>query len=200
MLTPKNNLFPVFLKLSQLRILIVGGGFVGQEKLEALLKNDPDAHVKIVGREVSDSLIKLITGNDKIEYFIKPFEDVDIDDTIDIVIAATDSRDTNHNIRNAAKAKRLLVNVADTPDLCDFYLGSTVTKGQLKIGISTNGTSPTFAKRFRQVLEEILPEETDHLLANLKIIRDDLKGDFASKVTQLNELTSSLIKMNRDGY
>ena len=195
MQTPKNNLFPIFLKLSQLRVLIVGGGFVGQEKLEALLKNDPTAQVKILGREVSDSLINLAAGNDKIECIVKPFEDTDIDETIDMVIAATDSRDINLAIRNAAKSRRLLVNVADTPDLCDFYLGSTVTKGQLKIGISTNGTSPTFARRFRQVLEEILPEETDDLLANLKLIRDDLKGDFASKVIQLNELTSSLIKM-----
>ncbi|MTI40755.1 precorrin-2 dehydrogenase/sirohydrochlorin ferrochelatase family protein [Fulvivirga lutimaris] len=194
MQSPRNNLFPVFLKLSQLKVLIVGGGFVGQEKLEALLKNDPDARVKIVGREVSDSLIKLAESNSRIEWVVKPFGPTDIDSSIDMVIAATDSREVNLRVRNAAKAKRLLVNVADTPDLCDFYLGATVTKGQLKIGISTNGTSPTFAKRFRQVLEEILPEDTNDLLTNLKVIRDDLKGNFASKVTKLNELTSSLIK------
>lgn len=196
MSTPRNNLFPVFLKLSKLKVLIVGGGFVGQEKLEALLKNDPKAKVKIVGREVSDSLIQLAAKNRNIQWVVKPFGPTDIDSTIDVVIAATDSREVNLRVRNAAKAKRLLVNVADTPDLCDFYLGSTVTKGQLKIGISTNGTSPTFAKRFRQVLEEVLPEETNDLLTNLKVIRDGLKGNFASKVTKLNELTSSLIKTN----
>ena len=194
--TPKNKLFPVFLKLSDLKVLIIGGGYVGQEKLEALLKNDPKAKVKIVGREMSDSLIQLANKNRNIQWVVKPFGPTDIDSTIDVVIAATDSREVNLRVRNAAKAKRLLVNVADTPDLCDFYLGSTVTKGQLKIGISTNGTSPTFAKRFRQVLEEVLPEETNDLLANLKVIRDGLKGNFASKVTKLNELTSSLIKTN----
>jgi precorrin-2 dehydrogenase/sirohydrochlorin ferrochelatase len=194
MQTPRNNLFPVFLKLSQLKVLIVGGGFVGQEKLEALLKNDPDAQVKIVGREVSDSLIKLAAANSRVEWVVKPFGPTDIDSSIDIVIAATDSREVNLRVRNAAKAKKLLVNVADTPDLCDFYLGSTVTKGQLKIGISTNGQSPTFAKRFRELLEEALPEDTDELLKNLNHFRNRLKGDFASKVSQLNELTSSLIK------
>lgn len=194
MQTPKNNLFPVFLKLSQLKVLIVGGGFVGQEKLEALLKNDPKAKVKIVGREVSDSLIKLAARNRNIQWVVKPFGPTDIDSTIDVVIAATDSREVNLRVRNAAKAKKLLVNVADTPDLCDFYLGSTVTKGQLKIGISTNGQSPTFAKRFRELLEEALPEDTDELLKNLNHFRNRLKGDFASKVSQLNELTSSLIK------
>jgi len=47
------------------------------------------------------------------------------------------------------KKKRILVNVADTPDFCNFYMGGIVTKGNLKIGISTNGNSPTLAKRIR---------------------------------------------------
>jgi len=68
-----------------------------------------------------------------------------------------------------------------------------VKKGQLKIGISTNGKSPTFAKRFRQVLEEVLPEETDQLLSNLRVIRDRLQGDFQYKVQKLNEYTSQLV-------
>ena len=49
-------------------------------------------------------------------------------------------------IKQQANAAGLLVNVADTPDLCDFYLGSIVQKGNLKIAISTNGKSPTVAK------------------------------------------------------
>ena len=60
--------------------------------------------------------------------------------------------------------------MADTPDLCDFYLGSIVTRGPLKVAISTNGQSPTFAKRFRQWLETNLPkEEAPQLMDNLKI-------------------------------
>ena len=52
-----------------------------------------------------------------------------------------------------SKQKKLLVNVADTPELCDFYLGSIVDKGNLKIAISTNGKSPTIAKRMREQLK-----------------------------------------------
>ena len=85
------------------------------------------------------------------------------------------------------------MNVADTPDLCDFYMGSIVTRGSLKVAISTNGKSPTFAKRFRQVLEEILPHDTDDLLRNLKVIRDRLKGGFEYKVKELNRITSTLV-------
>ena len=94
-------------------------------------------------------------------------------------------------------AHNILVNVADTPDLCDFYLGSIVTRGDLKVAISTNGKSPTFSKRFRQLLEEILPMDVNDLLQNLNAIRDTLKGDFAYKIKKLNQLEGNIIGLNQ---
>jgi siroheme synthase-like protein len=88
------------------------------------------------------------------------------------------------------------VNVADTPDLCDFYLGAVVTKGELKVGISTNGRSPTIAKRFREFLEEVIPEDTNQLLDNMNGIREKVKGDLVEKVKVLNEVTKSWLKKN----
>ena len=61
-------------------------------------------------------------------------------------------------IRDEAKSRGKLVNVADKPELCDFYLSSVVKKGDLKIAISTNGKSPTTAKRLKEVLQEALPD------------------------------------------
>ena len=84
--------------------------------------------------------------------------------------------------------------MADTPDLCDFYLGGIVTKGNLKVAISTNGKSPTAAKRLRQLLEDVLPEELDDLLDNLNAYRETLKGDFEYKVKAMNEITEGLVK------
>ena len=84
-----------------------------------------------------------------------------------------------------------MINVADTPELCDFYLGGVVTKGDLKIAISTNGQSPTLAKRIREMLEEAIPENINDLLENLNDLRKTLKGDFESKVRQLNEITKT---------
>ncbi|WP_442946002.1 precorrin-2 dehydrogenase/sirohydrochlorin ferrochelatase family protein, partial [Ohtaekwangia sp.] len=89
------------------------------------------------------------------------------------------------------------INVADTPDLCDFYLGSVVTKGNLKIGVSTNGKSPTISKRIREYLEEALPDDTNDLLENMQKIRDQIKGDFSHKVKVLNELTTSFLETGR---
>ena len=79
-------------------------------------------------------------------------------------------------------------------DLCDFYLGSIVQKGSLKIGISTNGQSPTAAKRIKEMLNESLPDELDELIQNLQLVRNQLQGDFKQKVIQLNEITKSLVK------
>jgi precorrin-2 dehydrogenase/sirohydrochlorin ferrochelatase len=112
----------------------------------------------------------------------------------DLVIAATNFKDINLAVYTAAKKARRLTNIADTPSLCDFYLGSIVTRGPLKIAISTNRQSPTFAKRFRQFLEAELPDfDTTNLLDNLKLFRDRLTGDFQAKVRQLNSVTNSLL-------
>jgi precorrin-2 dehydrogenase/sirohydrochlorin ferrochelatase len=123
----------------------------------------------------------------------RTFKDDDIEG-FDIIIAATNNKELNYRIWQLARTKRILINVADTPDLCDFYLGSIVTKGDLKIAISTNGKSPTFAKRLREFLEDVLPDETNKLLGNLHLYRNTLKTGFEEKVRTLNQLTESLIK------
>lgn len=190
----KNPLYPIFLKLHQLKLLIVGAGEVGYEKMSFILKSSPDAQITIVAPEVSKEIRELLANQThRVSIHQKQFEPSDIDGH-DLVVAATNIRDLNAAIQQAAKAKGKLVNVADTPALCDFYLGSIVTRGPLKIAISTNGQSPTFAKRFRQVLEEVLPEEVSDLLSNLRTIRDQLTGNFSYKVKALNELTASLLE------
>ncbi|MCB0502063.1 MAG: bifunctional precorrin-2 dehydrogenase/sirohydrochlorin ferrochelatase [Bacteroidetes bacterium] len=191
MSTSHNPLFPIFLKANQLNILIVGAGNVGAEKLFFLLKSSPDAKVTVVSDEISEEVKTIAAEYPQVNIYQKSFHADDLL-SVDIVIAATNNRATNVAIRSTAKEKGILVNVADTPDLCDFYLGGIVTKGDLKIAISTNGQSPTFAKRFRQVLEETLPDSIPEMLVNLRAIRDQLKGDFGSKVKKLNELTAVL--------
>ncbi|MEM6359701.1 MAG: bifunctional precorrin-2 dehydrogenase/sirohydrochlorin ferrochelatase [Bacteroidota bacterium] len=188
----ENTLFPIFLKLDMIKTLIVGGGFVGLEKLEALLKNDAEANVRLIAPEIRDEIWELADEHAGVSLIQKRFDPTDLQN-IDLAILATADRATNHAIRKQAKKKGIITNVADTPDLCDFYLGSTVKKGNLKIGISTNGQSPTFAKRFREVLENILPEDTNELLGNLKKVRDQLKGDFSHKVSELNRITKTLV-------
>ena len=192
----RNNLFPIFLKLESLETLIVGGGHVGLEKLKAVLTNSPAARVSLVARSISDSIKSLAAQHQNVKLFERNFKLWDMWSK-DLLILATDNRNLHETIRKFARSRRILVNVADTPDLCDFYLGSVVTKGNLKIGVSTNGKSPTISKRIREYLEEALPEETNELLDNMNKIRDQIKGDFNEKVKVLNEVTSSWLKMRQ---
>lgn len=188
-----NMLYPVFFKLNKLNMLIVGAGEVGFEKLRFILKSSPNANITVIATEQKPELVDLVESHiDRIRLIKRKFKSDDIVGH-DLIISATDIPEVNLLVHQAAKYHGKLINVADTPDLCDFYLGSIVTRGDLKVAISTNGKSPTFAKRFRQVLEEILPHDTNQLLLNLKIIRDQLKGGFEYKVKELNRLTKTLV-------
>lgn len=192
-----NHLFPIFCKIDRLRVLVVGGGPVGLEKVQALLKNNPNARITLVAKDICRPLTELSQDHEHLTLIEKAFAPEDLEGA-DLLILATGSRATSMEIQEMAWERHLLTNVADTPDLCDFYLGSTVQKGDLKIGISTNGKSPTFAKRFRELLEDALPEDIDELLQNLHQVRNLLTGDFHDKVKQLNTLTASLSKGNAE--
>ena len=184
----RNNLFPVFLKLEELETLIVGGGNVATEKITALLKSSPRAGVTIVAENINDEIRAFAAHNKKVKLIERNFRVRDLQYK-DLVILATDDPSLHERIRVLARKKRVLINVADTPALCDFYLGSVVTKGNIKIGISTNGKSPTIAKRMREFFEEALPDDTETLLSNMQKIRDKIKGDFSQKVKVLNDIT-----------
>lgn len=188
----QNNLYPIFLKLESLQTLLVGAGHVGLEKLTAVLKNSPEARVTIVAENVCDEVSRIADRNSNIKLLMRKFFISDLNGK-DLLILATNDPELHERTKVEARKKRILTNVADTPDLCDFYLGSVVQKGDLKIGISTNGKSPTFAKRFREYMEESLPDNIQELVDNLNAFRKNLKGDFQHKVKTLNELTSSLL-------
>ena len=186
-----NRLFPVFLKLENLSLLIVGGGYVGMEKLSVVLQNAPGGKIRIVASQISEEIRDLVAGKDNVLLIERPYQSSDIDDA-DIVFAAVNEASVSRRVSSDAKAKGKLVNAADKPALCDFYLGSIVQKGNLKIAISTNGKSPTIAKRVKELLNETLPDEIDELLGNMQLIRNKMSGDFAEKVRQLNEITKKL--------
>jgi siroheme synthase-like protein len=187
----QNNLFPVFLKLENLRTLIVGGGYVGMEKLEAVITNSPEATITLVATQISNEIKEVAKEYPNITLVEKPYDSSDITN-YDIVIAAINDPVVSKQVVLDAKSKKILVNAADKPELCDFYLSSVVKKGNLKIAISTNGKSPTVAKRVKEMLNDTLPEEIDDLLNQMQHIRNKLSGDFAEKVKQLNEITKSL--------
>ncbi len=188
----QNELYPIFLKVSQLNVLIVGGGNVALEKLSFLLKSSPRAKVLVVSKEFDPALLELV-NEFNVSIVRAAYSKIALKDK-HIVIAATNNAETNKLIYKDAKSANILINVADTPELCDFYLGGIVTKGNVKIAISTNGKSPTLAKRMRQFLEAIIPEDINELAENLNEYRKSIQGDFKEKVAALNNLTKDIIE------
>jgi siroheme synthase-like protein len=187
-----NTLFPIFVKLDQIQILLVGGGNVGLEKLSAMLRNSPEANITLVADRILPEVFSLAENHPNVLIYERKFHLADLEGK-NLVILATDNYTLHEKIKAETSIRGILTNVADTPNLCDFYLGSVVQKGDLKIAISTNGKSPTLAKRMREYLEQSLPEDIQPLLDNLQLFRSQLKGDFQEKVAILNELTASLL-------
>jgi siroheme synthase-like protein len=186
-----NNLFPVFLKLENMNVLIVGGGKVGLEKLQAVLLNAPKTTIRIIGITIINEIRILASELPNIQLEQRVFLAEDVKKA-DIVIIAVNDPEESKRIRDIAKRQGKLVNAADKPDQCDFYMGSIVQKGNLKIAISTNGKSPTIAKRIKELLNDVLPPELDTLLDHMQEIREKLKGDFETKVKKLNHITREL--------
>ena len=187
----RNNLYPIFLKVKNLNVLIVGGGFVAEEKLTFLLKSSPDANVTMVSPMFREETIELAKkGNVKLlkrrysKRYLKGKH---------IVVATTDVPRVNVEVYKHCRKRSILVNVADNPPYCDFYMGGIVTKGTIKIAISTNGKSPTLAKRLRQFFEEVIPDNINELAFNLNKYRNKIKGDFSNKVAEMNKLTEKLL-------
>lgn len=187
-----NELFPIYIKLDQIQTLVVGAGPVGLEKLEALISNSPKANIHVVAEEVIPEFKKSVSDKANIRLSQRSFDPQDIEG-IDLIILATNNPDFNNEVRKLASENHILLNVADKPSLCDFYLGSVVQKGNLKIGISTNGKSPTIAKRLKEFLNDLLPEEIDQTLDLMQTMRNSLKGDFQEKIKVLNAHTKDLL-------
>jgi len=191
----RNFLFPIFLKAHHINFLIVGGGYVCEEKLNFLLKSSPQTRVTIVAPMIRAEVYAVIAKYQapNIRIIMRKFKPRDIDGH-SVVVSATCFEDVNAYVKQSANERGVLVNVADDPPRCDFYMGGIVNKGNVKIAISTNGKSPTLAKRLRQFFEEMLPEEIDELAETLNDYRKTLKDDFEYKVKELNNVTKTLLE------
>ncbi|SEL02139.1 precorrin-2 dehydrogenase / sirohydrochlorin ferrochelatase [Maribacter orientalis] len=192
----RNELYPVFLKVSNLHILIVGGGNVALEKLTFLLKSSPNAQVEMVSPMFREETIAL-ANKFNIKMNVASY-DASYLKGKHMAIATTDNVPVNEQVYHDCRAQQILVNVADNPPFCDFYMGGIVTKGNVKVAISTNGKSPTTAKRLRQFFEDVIPENIDDLVKNLNEYRKTIKGDFEEKVETLNEFTKGLVNKKND--
>jgi len=143
------SLFPMFVKLDGRQVLVVGAGQVGEPKIRGLLPTGAKIHV--VAHKASEAVQEWARlGQIVLEE--RDFVLSDLDNVF-LVVVATSSRDLNEFVFGGAQSRRILCNVVDVPEQCDFYYPAVVQRGDLQIAISTSGQSPSLAQKIRQQLE-----------------------------------------------
>ena len=162
--------FPAFIKLDNKKILIVGGGYIAQEKLEHLLDFTKD--ISLVSLEFSDEMLRIIKDNN-LHYEIRGYNRGDIKDFA-VVIVAVDDIPLQAEIFDESKLYNCLCNSVDSVDYCDFIFPSYIKKDDLTIAVSTSGASPAMAKRIRMYLEDTIPESIGEFLKEMKDLRKTL--------------------------
>jgi precorrin-2 dehydrogenase/sirohydrochlorin ferrochelatase len=145
-----NNLFPMFVKLNDRRVLVVGAGRVAEQKIDALLQTGAIIHV--VARLARHGIQEL-AAKGSIILAERTFRNSDLD-RVFMAVVATSSSDLNLRIYREAQRRQILCNVVDVPELCDFYYPAVVQRGDLQIAISTSGQSPSLAQQIRLRLEK----------------------------------------------
>jgi len=144
------SLFPMFMKLNGRSCLVVGAGKVGEPKIAGLLETG--ARIRVIAMETTTA-VREWAREGKIELERRTYRSSDLEGVF-LAVVATSSRTLNERIYGEAQARRVLCNVVDVPDLCDFFYPSIVRRGDLQIAVSTAGRSPSLAQKIRQQLEQ----------------------------------------------
>jgi precorrin-2 dehydrogenase / sirohydrochlorin ferrochelatase len=153
----------MFVKLDGRPVLVVGAGRVGEPKIRGLLATG--AKIRVVAREASEA-VREWAHNGEIVLEARDFVPADLDNVF-LVVVATSSRDLNEQIYHQAQRRRILCNVVDVPEKCDFYYPAVVQRGDLQIAISTSGQSPSLAQKLREQLERQFGSGYAHWVAAL---------------------------------
>jgi precorrin-2 dehydrogenase / sirohydrochlorin ferrochelatase len=143
------TLYPIFLKLEGHKVLIVGGGSVAEQKIEAVLRSATD--VTVIAPQVTDR-IRRWADEGRLKYMAKEYR-AGMAQGYFLVIASTDSERLNRAVYEEAHQCGALANAVDDPDYCSFYAPAVVSRGDFQIAISTGGASPALAQHVRHELE-----------------------------------------------
>jgi len=161
------------LKLKGRRCVVIGGGDMGLEKSEGLLACGGD--VTVISPDAGPEL-EALAAEGSITWEQRDYAGPQDLEAVFIVIACTDSTETNIQIYEDAEKRAMLVNIVDVPPLCNFILPAIVRTGPLAIAISTAGASPALAKRMKREISALFGEEYAQLAIMLNETRGWAKG------------------------
>jgi siroheme synthase-like protein len=165
------NLLPIFLRLEERPVLVVGAGTVALAKIESL--RAAGAAITVVAPKTIPR-IRELAHQDALVWRQRVFEPTDLDGAF-LVIAATNASEVNRTVFEEARLRNIPCNAVDDPPNCDFYFGSVVSRGDLQLAISTAGESPALAQRLRQEIDAQLPQDLGPWLAELGELRREVR-------------------------
>ncbi|MGE5096121.1 MAG: bifunctional precorrin-2 dehydrogenase/sirohydrochlorin ferrochelatase [Betaproteobacteria bacterium] len=151
---PDREYFAAFLDLHDSVALVVGGGGVAERKAGTLLRSG--ARVRVVAPRVGERMAAWARGG-AIEHRPRAYEASDLEG-VTLAIAATDDPRVNAAVAREARARGVLVNVADFPPASTFIMPALVDRGAVQIAISTAGASPVLAKHIAAIVESAVPQ------------------------------------------
>ncbi len=164
------SLFPIFLKLTGRRCVVIGAGHLAESKIESL--RAADAAVTVIAPVASERITEQAAAGE-VHYQQRAYRPGDLEGAF-LVVAATDEPAVNRAVFAEATATGVLCNAVDDPPFCDFYFPSVVRRGELQVAISTAGNSPALAQQLRKELNEQLPLELGDWLADLGQLRREV--------------------------
>ena len=160
------NYFPLMVNIDFKKVVIVGGGHVARQKVEALLPTN--AQITVVSPTVTDKL-KAYIDEGRAVWKQKLFEPADLDDAA-LIFAATNDEAVNDAVEEATQHWQLL-NRADAMGRMDFMNPAVVRRGDFVLTVSTTGASPALTRKVKADLEEHYDESYAEYVAFLKEAR-----------------------------
>ena len=167
---------PIFCRLDNKPVLLVGGGEVAERKARLLL--DAGAQLTVVAPELDPELAEL-AANGSIEWLAGEFAPAQLAGKW-LVVAATDRREVNALVYQSANQARIFANVVDDPKRSSFIMPSIIDRSPLMVAISSGGKAPVLARLLREKLEALLPQHLGAVAAFAGGLRDRVKARFAS--------------------
>ncbi|WP_279462595.1 siroheme synthase CysG [Aeromonas dhakensis] len=167
---------PIFCRLDNKPVLLVGGGEVAERKARLLL--DAGAQLTVVAPELDPELAEL-AANGSIEWLAGEFAPAQLASKW-LVVAATDRREVNALVYQSANQARIFANVVDDPKRSSFIMPSIIDRSPLMVAISSGGKAPVLARLLREKLEAMLPQHLGAVAAFAGSLRDRVKTRFAS--------------------
>ncbi|CAN5899369.1 hypothetical protein BH11MYX3_BH11MYX3_18790 [soil metagenome] len=184
-------LYPVFLKLDGLPVVVVGGGPIAAGKLDGLLA--AGARVTVIAPVIVNAIRAL--ADPRITLVERAFVPADLDGARWVVAAAPP--EVNQQVSAAATARGLFVNAVDDTSAATAYLGGVIRRGEVEVAISTGGAAPALAGLLREALDSLLPHDLDRWVDVAKRARADWKRSGVPITVRRSLLLRTLIQLYR---